>query len=277
LNIAWPVLAHEWRRREAKTKRKQSTRFESKAYARTRFRQINVHRPITLLFVWVQGGRRTTMEDVLIGIVALGLGAAVCFLGLRLWFIMLPFWGFFAGFFVGAAAITGIFGDGFLSTVTGWVVGFIVGLVFAVLSYLIWYVGVIIGAGSVGALLGSGLMGAFNVDSDWVVFIVSAIGAVLLVILAFILALPIYFVVVETAILGATAAVAGVMLIFDQIDHDELEWGSAWAMIQESWFWVLVWIVVAAAGLIYQLRLTESVTLPEEKWTKSPYGLSGAA
>jgi hypothetical protein len=53
------------------------------------------------------------MGDILVGIIALAVGAAVCFAGLRLWFALLPLWGFVAGFFAGATAVTAIFGDGF--------------------------------------------------------------------------------------------------------------------------------------------------------------------
>ena len=142
------------------------------------------------------------MDDFFLGLFALILGLGVCFLGLRLFFIMLPIWGFIAGFFVGAEGFTAIFGDGFLSTVTGWVLGFFVGLLFAVLTYLFWYVGAIIAVGSVGASLGSGLMAAFNVDTDWVIFIVAAIVAVLAVVLAIVFFLPVYMVIVSTAFLA---------------------------------------------------------------------------
>ena len=209
------------------------------------------------------------MDDFLVGLFALGLGLAVCFLGLRLFFFMLPIWGFVAGFFVGAAGVTAIFGDGFLSTVTGWVIGFFVGLLFAVASYFVWYIGAIIAAGSVGALLGSGLMAAFNVDSEWVIFIVAVIGAALFALAALVLALPVWIVLVNTAIAGAMAAVAGAMLIFDRIDLDDLQNGSAWALIEESWFWVLVWIVVAVLGIVSQMRQVTDVVLPEEKWVRA--------
>jgi hypothetical protein len=209
------------------------------------------------------------MDDVLVGLLAIALGLGVCFFGLRIWFVMLPIWGFVAGFFVGAAAITGIFGDGFLSTVTGWVVGFFVGLLFALLSYLFWYAGAIIAAGSVGALLGSGLMNAFNVDSDWIVFLVSLAGAVLVAFIALVLALPVFIVIVSSAMVGATAAVTGVMLVFNRINLDELDNGSAWAMIEESWFWVLVWAVVAAIGIGYQMTSMARIALPEDRWSRA--------
>jgi hypothetical protein len=209
------------------------------------------------------------MDDFFLGLFAALLGLSITFLGLRLFFIMLPIWGFIAGFYVGAEGFTAIFGEGFLSTVTGWVIGLFVGLLFAVLAYLFWYIGAIIAVGSVGATLGSGLMAAFNVDSEWVIFFVAAIGAVALAVLAVVFWLPVYMVVVSTAFLGATAIIAGIMLIFDQVDKEAFEWGSAFAMIEDSWFWLLVWAVIAAVGMVYQLMSAARVVFPEDRWSRA--------
>ena len=75
------------------------------------------------------------------GLIALLVGLAVCFNGYRWFLILLPIWGFFFGFGLGAQTLQAILGVGFVATVTSWVLGFLVGLVFAVLSYLFWIVG----------------------------------------------------------------------------------------------------------------------------------------
>jgi hypothetical protein len=212
------------------------------------------------------------MGDIIVGIIAVAVGAAICFAGLRLWFALLPLWGFVAGFFVGAAAITAIFGDGFLSTVTGWVVGAVVGVVFALLSYLIWYIGAILAAASVGALIGSGLMAAFDVTNEWVIAIVAAVVGVLFALGALIVALPVYVVIVNTAVVGAIAITSGVMLLFNRIDLDELDNGASWALINESWFWLLVWAALAIAGAVAQLRSMADAVLPEERWVRAEPG-----
>jgi len=208
------------------------------------------------------------MDDFLVGTIILVLGAAVCFFGLWAWFIMLPIWGFIAGFFVGATGVTAIFGDGFLSTVTGWVVGLLVGLLFAAASYLFWYVGALLIAGSVGAALGSGLMEAFGVDAEWVIFIAALGGAALFVFVSFVIALPIYVVVVNTAFVGAIGAVTGAMLLLNRIDLEELDLGPAIALIQESWFWAVTMVILAIMGIIVQLGTMSRAKLPEERWTR---------
>lgn len=130
--------------------------------------------------------------DVLLGLFALLIGAVLLFSGYRLALILLPIWGFFAGFWAGAGAITALFGDGFLSTVLSWVVGFVIALLFAVLSYLYWYVAVVLLGASVGASLGSGLMALFGVDPGFLMGLVALLVAVVFAIGTMLLRVPKY-------------------------------------------------------------------------------------
>lgn len=207
--------------------------------------------------------------DLLVGILLGLFGLIVCFVGLRVFFIALPIIGLIVGFFVGAAGVGAILGDSFLSGVLAVVAGIIVGLVFGVLAYFLWYFGALLAAGSTGALIASGFMNAIGVDSGWVVFIAAAVGFVLLFVVAFLLALPIYIVIVNTAFVGAAAVITGILLIFNQFDRADLDYGLAWATIEESWFWAIAWIVLAVLGVLAQLRSITSVTLPEDRWSSA--------
>ncbi|RIK45613.1 MAG: hypothetical protein DCC58_05890 [Chloroflexi bacterium] len=209
------------------------------------------------------------MVDVIVGIMLAVLGLVICFAGLRVFLLALPALGFISGVFIGAAGVRAIFGDGFFSTATGVIVGLFVGLILAVLSYLFWYVGALIAAGSTGALIGSGLMNFLGATRGWVVFIGAALGAIIVFIIAFRLALPVYVVIVNTAFVGASAIIGGVMLMFNQIDRADLGYGVVWAAIEESWFWIIVWVVLAAVGIGSQLRTIAQVTLPEDRWASA--------
>ena len=209
------------------------------------------------------------MGDVLVGILLLLLGAGACLVGLMLFFFVLPVWGFITGFFVGAAGMEAIFGDGFLSTVSGWIVGFLVGVVFAIFSWLYWYVGTLLAAASLGALLASGLMSAFSIDNGFIVFIASLAGAIIFAWGAYVVALPVYVVVITTAMVGAFGVVAGLLLVFNQLDLDQMGYGAAWALIEDSWFWLLIWAVIAAVGLGAQLTQIQSIRLPDDRWIRA--------
>ena len=83
-----------------------------------------------------------TFEILCMATIALMFGLVMVFSGYRLFLFLLPIWGFFAGFFLGAQTIHYLFDVGLFATVTGWVVGFFVGLIFAVLSYLFYFLAV---------------------------------------------------------------------------------------------------------------------------------------
>jgi hypothetical protein len=213
------------------------------------------------------------MEAVLIGIVLALIGVAVCFFGLRYWFIMLPIFGAVIGFFAGARVMQDLFGTGFLATTTSWIVGIVVALVFAALSYFVWYAGAIIQAGAVGALVFSGVLHAvFTNPWGVLLFIVTAIGALIFAVSALILNLPVYIVIINSAIGGAALAIAGILTILGQITVTELANGATVAVTDESrfqgagWLWVVADIVLALAGIFFQVQSMNQVRLPEEKW-----------
>jgi hypothetical protein len=205
--------------------------------------------------------------DFLVGILALVIGVAVCLAGLRWFFVLLPVFGFVAGFMIGAAAITALFGDGFLSTSLGIVVGVIGGLIGAVLSYFFWYVGLILAAGLAGGSLGASLFAAIGVDASWLLFIIGLISAIIFIIAAMVLAFPIFLVIVNTAIAGSAVAIGGVFLVFNQIDREDIGNGVVWTRIHDHWFLWLIWIAFAGFGIFSQIRMMAEVTLPDDKWT----------
>lgn len=209
--------------------------------------------------------------DVLVGVIMLVVGVFLALAGLRVFFAALPIMGFIVGMAGGLALMDHLFDNRFLSTSTGIIVGIVLGIVGAVISYFYWYIAIVLGAAYLGASIGSGLMEAFNVHRQWFIFIVAIIGAIILAVLTIVLNLPVYWVVVNTAFVGSTLVIGGVMLILNRIDRADLGYGSLTAAINESWFWIIAWIVVAAIGIGAQLTMiTEAVQsqFTQEKWTK---------
>ena len=88
------------------------------------------------------------MATVLAILFAAILGAMFLVAGYRIFLVMLPFWGFFGGFWFGAAGVSLFLGQDFLTTATGWVVGFILGLIGTLVSYMFYDLAVgLVGAG----------------------------------------------------------------------------------------------------------------------------------
>jgi hypothetical protein len=210
---------------------------------------------------------------ILIGILLVLIGLAVGFFGLRFWFILLPIFGAVTGFFIGARAVQDLFGQGFLATTTSWIVGIVLAIGLALLSWFIWYAGAIIMAAAVGASIFTGVLHALFTN-PWGVtlFIVALVGAIIFAAIALWLNLPIYIVIVNSALGGASLAVAGVLTLMGTITVSELANGATVAVVDESrfqsagWLWVLLWIIVAVAGIFFQLQSVAAARLPEERW-----------
>jgi hypothetical protein len=207
--------------------------------------------------------------DILMGILLVVLGLIVAFMGIQVFFATLPLLGFLFGFFAGASGVESIFGDGFLGTASGWIFGIVAGLIFAFIAWFWWYAGVLVSAGALGAVLGTGLAEAIGIDNGFVLFVFGLVGFVALMAVAFVLDLPIYLVILNTAGVGATALITGVLLLFNRLDYDELAYGSAVSIINESWWWALTWFVVAVLGIAFQLTMKASVHVPEERWVNA--------
>jgi hypothetical protein len=212
--------------------------------------------------------------DILLALFLVVFGLVITFAGLQVFAATLPILGFIFGFYLGGAAIHTLLDDGFLGTVTGWIVGFLVGLLFGAVAWYWWYAGVLLSAGTLGAVLATGLAEAIGIDSDVALFIFAVAGFVALVVLAFMFDAPIYLVILNTAGAGATILIAGVLLLIDRVDRHELGEGTATAIINESWWWALVWFIVTVVGIGVQLGMRERIRFPEERWVSAGMGRS---
>jgi Domain of unknown function (DUF4203) len=200
------------------------------------------------------------LQAAAVGLLGLLIGLGFVFYGFKLFLILLPIWGFFFGFLFGAGAMTAIFGDGFLSTTLGWVVGFIVGIVFAALAYLYyWFAVVFIGA-SVGYAAGLGLLAWLgNGGGNLTGFIFGLAGAVIVAGIVVALRVPKYLIILLTSVAGAFAAVAGLALILNRLTLAQMETGTlgAFHAVQDlNWIWPVGAVVLAAIGIVYQMKVT---------------------
>ncbi len=142
------------------------------------------------------------------GLIALMFGTVLTFAGYRLFLVLLPIWGFFFGLVFGAQTMQALFGEGFLATITSWVVGFIVAVIFAVLSYMFYMFAVALVAGSLGYTIAVGLLTWIGMSTDWLLWIIGVVAAIALVIVTLIFNLQKWVIIAATAILGAGTVIA---------------------------------------------------------------------
>ena len=205
-----------------------------------------------------------------IAVVALAVGAAFCFGGFRFFLLLLPLWGFLVGFNVGTEAMQALFGDGTFATVTSWAVGLILALVFAIGSYLYYWLAIALLGGGVGYALGVSVWGLIGSETGVIAFVIGIIVGAVFAIAVLALNVPKYLVIVLSALGGAAAIVAGWFVLVGTIPTDNITWVTVGAEISNNWFWLIVWGVLAAAGMVIQAMSTnfgpDTYTLERERY-----------
>jgi len=192
--------------------------------------------------------------QLLMAVLAVVIGLAFCFGGWRFFLLLLPLWAFVVGFGLGTEAMRSLIGDGTFATVTSWVVGFVLALVFAVLSYLFYYAAIAIMAGTIGYAIGASAWGIIGNEQGVIAFGIGLVVAVVFALAVLALNVPRYLVIVLTGLGGAAAVLEGWFLLIGKVPTDNVTWWEVGQLIKDSWFYLIVWAVIAAAGIIAQLR-----------------------
>jgi Domain of unknown function (DUF4203) len=204
------------------------------------------------------------------------LGGLIAFAGYRLFLILLPIYGFFFGLSFGAHSVQALFGDGFLSTTTSWVVGFFVGLLFALLSYLFWVFAVALIAGSLGYALVAGFFGLFDADLTVVVWIVGVAVGVVFALGAIALNLQKAIVIVATALLGAWSVIGTFLFLFTSATPEMIADDGMQIVLDDHPLWFLIFAVVAAIGMAFQFRANRGYEIERyNRWKEYSTGTAG--
>jgi len=192
--------------------------------------------------------------QVVMAILAVVIGLAFAFGGWRFFLVLLPLWGFVVGFSLGTEGMRALFGDGTFATVTSWVVGLVVALVFAALSYLYYYAAIAILAGAVGYTIGASAWGIIGNEQGVIAFVIGLVVGVVVAVAVLALNVPRLLVIVLTGLGGAATVVAGWFLLTGKVPADNVTWWQVGQLIKDSWFYLIVWALIAAAGILAQLR-----------------------
>jgi hypothetical protein len=194
------------------------------------------------------------MADIVLGLFAIVAGGVMLFAGQFVLRLILPIWGFLAGFAFGAGLFAQLANERFLGTVLGWVSGFVFALIFAIFAYLYYAVAVVLAMAAFGFAIGAGLIAVLGIDWNWVAVLVGlAVGAAL-GILAVVGNLPMIVLAVVSSIGGAVSIVAGLMLLVGTLNSDTLTRSSFTDALQSGWVWYATLVVLALIGIVAQTR-----------------------
>jgi hypothetical protein len=193
------------------------------------------------------------VQDVVVGLLAVAIGAFFCFRGWLAMRIVIPLWGAFAGFVFGAGLVDAASDDGFLRSVFGWILGIAFALVFAALAYFVYEVAITIAMASIGFALGTGLMTALGVSWSWLIVIVGVAVGLALAALAIFADVPAVLLVILSAMGGAVTIVGGLMLLFGAVDTADFGSTAVTERLDDDWWWYALYVVLALAGVAAQV------------------------
>lgn len=199
-----------------------------------------------------------SIEGIVIGLLGIVLGAVFCFAGFRWFLVLLPIFGLFVGFTTGASATSLLLGEGFLASTLAIIVGVVFAVIFALLSWFYWWGAVAVLGGALGYAIALGLLEAIGFNADGFITALIAVAAgVAVAVVALVVNAPKYVAIILTAFAGAAWLTAGIALVLGIIETTGLDAGPLAAIYVEGWFWILIWAVVAAAGIIAQVQMTK--------------------
>jgi hypothetical protein len=199
-------------------------------------------------------------------LIALVLGTAIAFNGYRWFIVLLPLFGFVFGFGLGAQTMQAIFGNELFATTASWVVGFFTGAIFAVLSYFFYFIGIALFSASIGYGAGVAIMqGLFGMNLDFLTWIVGIVVAVGLVFVVFKFNIQKYVIIIGTALAGSTLIISSLFFPLGIITLPQLTKLAMFSVLVDKPFWMIIYIVLAAAGIYTQIVTTKSFVLEVEE------------
>jgi hypothetical protein len=212
------------------------------------------------------------MADILLGLLAIVAGGAMLLAGQFVLRLVIPIWGFFAGFAFGAGLVADLADERFLGTVLGWVLGLVFALVFAVLAYLYYYVAITLAMAAFGFAIGSGLVVALGIDWNWVAVLVGTIVGVILGLVSIFLNMPVIVLVVVSSFAGAVGVVGGLMLLVGSLNSADFTKGDFTHTVEHGWAWSLLVLALALAGIFAQAlqRAVLSSSIHETWYAETP-------
>jgi len=212
------------------------------------------------------------LQIILFSLLAIVIGAALILYGYRIFLVLLPVFGFFAGFWVGASAMQWTLNENFLATIFSIIVGVVLGVIFAIASYVIYFAGVAVVAFAFGAMIAVGIMTFIGFEAGIVISLVALAVGVLLVIFTFQKNLQKYFIMGIMSLGGGNLVVLGILVLIGQVSLEVLraKGDMIGPVLSAGALWVIIWLGLAIAGLIFQIRTSSDFEFSmddlKERW-----------
>ena len=192
------------------------------------------------------------MADIILGVLAIIAGGVMLVAGLFTLRLVIPIWGFLAGFAFGAGIVAEFANEHFVGTVLGWVLGLVFAVIFAVLAYLYYYVAIVLAMGAAGFAIGSGIVVAFGISWNWVAVLVGLAVGIVLGLVSVVANVPMMVLVFVGSIAGAVGVTGGLMLLVGSLNSVDFSRGDFTDTVSNSLGWSLLLLVLAVGGIVIQ-------------------------
>jgi len=192
------------------------------------------------------------MTDIILGVLAIIAGGAMLVAGRFVLRLLIPIWGFFAGFAFGAGIVAAFADEHFLGTVLGWVLGLVFAVICAVLAYLYYYVAIVLAMGAAGFAIGSGIVVAFGISWNWVAVLVGLAFGIVFGLVSVFANVPMIVLVVVGSFAGAVGVTGGLMLLVGSLDSADFSRGDFTDTVSNSFGWSLLLLALAVGGIVIQ-------------------------
>lgn len=210
------------------------------------------------------------MLAIILGIIVLVFGIIFAFQGGSIMRIAFPFVGFVTGFSAGAGMVSSVTGDSFLSTMFGWLIGFFVAILFALLIYYYFAFTVVFAFAGFGASLAVAFLSIFNLNWSWLVALISIFVAVIFGLFAISKRLPMTVLVVTSAFFGSSLIIYGLLLVLNVASFGDFSNGNVYLSIRNNLGVYMLWITTAIYACIVQFRvIAHNEKLSQEYWNNS--------
>ena len=126
------------------------------------------------------------------------------------------------------------------------------------LSYLFYIFAVALLSGSFGYALAVGILTAIGLNFGLIVWLIGIVAGIALAVVVLVLNIQKYAIIVITAVVGTGVIIFTLLAAGGGLTPAELAGSPVLTAIQNSFWWLVFFIVVAGAGIIVQLRANQA-------------------
>lgn len=181
-------------------------------------------------------------------------------LGLKLFRIILPIIGLISGFMVGFGGFQGVFGTGVISSTMAVLVAVMVGVIFALLAFVLFDIAVKLLGIFIGAWVLAFLGVAIGLDKNgFIVFLLAVAGGIIAALLINARKMSLQIVVAVTSLAGVAYILTGIMLVAGKVSLADLSDSgiipTMLRVVDQSFLWLFVWLGGSILAMQVQYRL----------------------